>query len=207
MRYPAYPGIVIGQPRTRQPLQEVYEHLPVTHGVSESDGHPEVACICGEPHQVGGDPLHLDRHDPDVLRPLWHIDVHEVLDREAVQVGPSHRRTVAEPVGDGDYLRICQSLADLLDASVKVAHLGFGIDDRLAVDLHPQVPKPVRHRVLGAHVDPHFSHARSPLEVLSQRMVHHVLRKQYPLQLRVALEHHTHEVVGFPLLPVGSAPN
>ena len=153
-----YPHVLVGHPGARVGLEEVQDEVPVPHPIEERGHEADVLDEGGVPHDVGGQPLELVRHDPDVLGPRGDGDAQGLLHGHEVDVLPREARHVAGAVHEGDHLVVAAVLADLLDAAVQESHLRVGVHDDLPVDLHPEIPQPMGHGVLGPHVDPHLRH-------------------------------------------------
>ena len=148
--------------------------------------------------------MQLDGDDPDPLCPVRHFQLHELLDGPTIEMGPGEGRTVTETVCHRDDLLEITALDHLFPTAVQIADDRFRLGDDLSVQLDPQIPQTVRHRVLRTHVYPHFCHLNPPpdIEVLPEREERIVHRQEKPLQTWVSYELDSEHIVGLALVPI-----
>ena len=229
-------GVIVVHTRTAKFLEQVEEHLTVAHAPSHQRQATNVRTVGAQPHQVRGQTLAFCCDQANVFGSLWHLDFKQVLGRIDVGVGPCHGAHVAETVAVGGDLGEVAGFGNLLNATVNVAEFGFSIDHGFAVDLDAQGPQTVRHRMLGAHCNPHLCHDFTSLNptligwfptealgvvvhfievvvadfvLLLQRVesVRAVVRVEHTVHVFMTFELDTDQIPGFFFVPIGPNPN
>ena len=184
----------------------------------EKDGHgSQVNSVASQPNQVALDARQLSQQNPYPLGAGRDFDIQQFLNREAKAQIVGERSEVIHPVCERDALRVSLVLEGLLEASVEVADVITGANNRLALEFEHHAQYPVGRGVLRPHAqDNPFLLARNSFQrdrhlaislsgiILAQRMTFPIFRQKDSPQIRMSRELNSKEIEDFALECVGA---
>ena len=154
-RHAADAGVGQRHPPAADPLQQFVELFASFDLVEEGRERSGLHRVGGHAGQVVGDAADLRHQHSQRLRPLRHLDAHQLLDRQRPAGVVDDRRDVVQAVGEDDRLGVAAVFAHLLETAMQVADVDVGADDHLAGELDRAANRAVHGRMRGPHVEEH----------------------------------------------------
>ena len=138
-------------------FEQIENAFALARGVHEQAhaGAGDVEHMRRQPHEVGGDALHLAHDDANDLGAFGNLDAEHLLHGEYITEVIGHGRDVVHAVGVVDEVLVALVFAGLLEAAVQIADVGVDIDDFFAFQLYDETQHAVGAGVVRAHVDDH----------------------------------------------------
>ena len=137
----------------RGALVEHHQLLALLEAPQRRGERADVHGLRRDVEEVGEQAADLGVEHADELGALGHLQVEQLLDRQAEGVLLVHRRDVVEPVEVADGLQVGLVLDQLLGAAMQQADVRIDALHHLAVELQHQAQHAVRRRMLRPEVD------------------------------------------------------
>ena len=137
----------------RGALVEHHQLLALLEAPQRRGERADVHGLRGDVEQMREQPADLGVEHADQLGALGHLQLEQLLDRQAEGMLLVHRRDVVEPVEVADRLHVRLVLDQLLGAAMQQADVRIDALDHLAVELQHQAQHAVRRGMLRPEVD------------------------------------------------------
>ena len=148
------PEVAVHQPLAGRLFKDVLNVLALPEAVGERGAKvAEIDAERAQEHKVAADPVQLAEDDADVLRPLRHLQLQQLLDGHAVGLLIHELGQVVRPVLVADGRAVVHRLGELLGAAMHVADVRLDVLHALAIDGQHHAKDAVSAGVLRPHVD------------------------------------------------------
>ena len=145
--------VVLDQTATGGLLHHVEHLFTIAESVEKGGQRSKVHTQCRPEQQVRRQAVQLIHNRTDVQRPFGNLDAHRLFDTHTERVTVLMCGKIIQPIGQGQRLRIGQTLTHLLDTPMDVSAIHIDLLDNLTLERYPKTEHPVCGGVLRAYID------------------------------------------------------
>jgi hypothetical protein len=138
--------------RPRYRLVHVKQRLTLAEAINQDVHRAAVKAVAAQPEQVIEQARDLGVHDPDVLRALGHLNVHQLLYSQAIGMLVGHHRHVVQAVHIGQRLNERAALGQLFRGAVQQSDMRVSALNDFAIELEHQTQHAMGRGMLGPEV-------------------------------------------------------